>query len=153
MYLVNHPYQFNTWIALLIFSAGLMSILINYFADRQRQLVRLSGGNCRIWGKEPRVTIAHYLTETGEQKQNILLSSGWWGIARHFHYLPEIIAAFCWSVPALFNNFSPYFYVCFLTILLFHRAYRDDERCSKKYGKDWQRYCELVPYKIIPLLV
>ncbi len=44
--------------------------------------------------------------------------AGWWGLARHFHYLPEIIAALLWTVPALFTHVLPYFYVTFLTLLL-----------------------------------
>lgn len=27
-----------------------------------------------------------------------------WGLSRHFHYAPEILAAFFWSLPALFNH-------------------------------------------------
>lgn len=27
-----------------------------------------------------------------------------WGLSRHFHYVPEILAAFFWTVPALFNH-------------------------------------------------
>jgi 7-dehydrocholesterol reductase len=41
----------------------------------------------------------------------------------------------------------------FLTLLLFDRAFRDDQRCAKKYGNDWKNYCELVPYKIVPFLI
>lgn len=152
MYLVLHPNQLSVVLALLIFALGTMCILINYFADRQRQLVRATQGKCTVWGKQAKVTQASYLTESGETKQNLLLSSGWWGIARHFHYVPEIAAAFFWSVPALFANFSPYFYVCFLTILLLDRTSRDDLRCARKYGYDWQRYCKDVPYKIIPFV-
>jgi len=153
MYLVLHPIELNTWIAIFILLAGASSILINYLADRQRQMVRATDGNCKIWGKDPKIKIANYQTEKGEAKQNILLASGWWGIARHFHYVPEIAGAFFWSVPALFTNFSPYFYVCFLTILLFDRAFRDDQRCAKKYGEHWLDYCKLVPYKIVPFLI
>ncbi|CAJ2656548.1 unnamed protein product [Trifolium pratense] len=58
--------------------------------------------------------------------------------------------AFFWTVPALFNHFLPYFYVIFLTILLFDRAKRDDDRCRTKYGKYWKLYCDRVPYRIIP---
>jgi len=47
----------------------------------------------------------------------------------------------------------PFFYVIFLTILLVHRAFRDDEKCSKKYGRHWEEYCKAVPYKIIPGVV
>ena len=153
MYLVLHPIQLSVSLATLIFIFGAASILINYLADRQRQLVRATSGNCMIWGKKPVMTLATYKTEQGEIKQNIILASGWWGIARHFHYVPEIAAAFFWSVPALFSHFSPYFYVCFLTLLLFDRAFRDDKRCSKKYGDYWQAYCKLVPHKIVPFLI
>ncbi|KTD07729.1 7-dehydrocholesterol reductase [Legionella jamestowniensis] len=150
MYLVMHPHSLPYWFAGGIFIAGAGSILINYLADRQRQRVRTTAGNCKVWGRSPRIVMASYYTETGEQKQNILLSSGWWGVSRHFHYLPEIAAAFFWSVPALFTHFAPYFYVCFLSVLLIDRAFRDDKRCAKKYGAYWQTYCQLVPYKIIP---
>jgi 7-dehydrocholesterol reductase len=153
MYLVLHPIILTTHAAVGIFTAGIVCILVNYLADRQRQRVRATGGQCNVWGKKPLITLATYTTERGETKQNIILASGWWGISRHFHYLPEIGAAFCWSVPALFTNFAPYFYVIFLTFLLFDRAFRDDRRCAKKYGRFWDNYCKLVPYKIIPFVV
>lgn len=153
MYLVLHPIQLSASLAFFIFAAGTSCILINFFADRQRQLVRLTGGACRVWGKSPVITHANYTTLHGEKKSSLLLASGWWGIARHFHYVPEILAAFFWSLPALFYNFAPYFYVTYLTILLVDRAYRDDKRCAQKYGKDWQAYCQQVPYKIIPYFI
>ncbi|WRX27015.1 Sterol biosynthesis ERG24/DHCR-like - like 3 [Theobroma cacao] len=77
---------------------------------------------------------ATYTTTSGETKTSLLLTSGWWGLSRHFHYVPEILAAFFWTVPALFNHFLPYFYVVFLTILLFDRAKRDDDRCRSKHN-------------------
>ncbi len=153
MYLVLHPIELNTVWATLIFSLGVLSIMINYLADKQRIVARATDGNCKIWGKKPTTLVAHYKTEDGTAKKTLLLASGWWGVARHFHYIPELAAAFLWSVPALFSNFAPYFYVCFLTVLLFDRAFRDDKRCSKKYGEYWTRYCELVPYKIVPLVI
>ncbi|MBA2652554.1 MAG: 7-dehydrocholesterol reductase [Tatlockia sp.] len=153
MYLVLHPIHLNPLLAASIFIAGAICISINYLADRQRQRVRITQGQCTIWGKKPLTTLATYQTEKGDIKQNLLLASGWWGISRHFHYIPEIIGAFFWSVPALFTHFMPYFYVCFLTILLLDRAYRDEKRCSIKYGKYWKQYCERVPYKIVPYLI
>lgn len=152
MYLVNHPNHLSLGLALGLFSAGVASIFINYQADRQRQLVRNTSGACKIWGTAPKLIMATYKTESGAFKKNALLFSGWWGVARHFHYFPEIAAAFFWSAPALFTHFSPYFYVCFLTILLFDRANRDDLRCTTKYGQYWQDYCSKVPYKIIPFV-
>jgi 7-dehydrocholesterol reductase len=153
MYLVLHPIHLEFFSALVILSLGILCITINYMADRQRQLTRLTGGNCKVWGKKPTTLVAQYTTENGELKQSLLLASGWWGVTRHFHYIPEILATFFWTVPALFENFSPYFYVSFLTILLYDRAFRDDKRCEKKYGDDWNKYKALVPYKIVPYIV
>lgn len=152
MYLVNHPNQLDTGLAWGIFLSGVICIAINYLADRQRQLVRATSGDCRIWGAKPKIIVARYTTESGASKKNSLLYSGWWGIARHFHYLPEIAAAFFWSLPAFFSSFAPWFYVCFLTVLLLDRANRDDARCAIKYGIYWQDYCSKVPYKILPCI-
>lgn len=153
LYLVNHPHTLGLLPVIAILTLGSLSILINYLADRQRQRVRALNGNCTIWGKQPVITVARYTTEQGEAKYNLLLACGWWGIARHFHYVPEVLGAFCWSVPALFDNFLPYFYVIFLATLLTERAFRDDRRCALKYGEDWETYCDQVPYKIIPYVI
>ncbi len=150
MYLVHHPIQLGTFWASTIFFAGAASIIINYLADRQRQIVRAKQGACLVWRKKPRLIEATYQTQTGETKQTILLASGWWGLARHFHYIPELAGTFFWSVPALFNDFMPYFYFIFLTCLLLDRAFRHDKRCADKYGEHWDLYCEQVPYKVIP---
>ena len=91
----------------------------------------------------------HITTLCGAEKL-VAFDTGWWGLARHFHYLPEILAAFCWTAPALFGQFLPYFYVIFLTLLLTDRAFRDDSRCQSKYGKYWAQYCKSVPYKMVP---
>lgn len=150
LYLVHHPHHLGPLLGGTIFTLGAVSILINYLADRQRQKVREKSGDCLVWRKPPRLIEATYQTTTGETKQGLLLSSGWWGLSRHFHYLPEIAAAFFWALPALFVNFLPYFYVLFLTFLLLDRSFRHDKRCADKYGVYWDLYCEQVPYKIIP---
>ncbi|MDR3624319.1 MAG: hypothetical protein P4L16_04170 [Chlamydiales bacterium] len=152
LYLVNHPNHLGLVLSTLIFIAGAAAIFINFSADRQRQKIRKENGQCTIWNKKPEVTIASYTTSKGEKKTSLLLASGWWKIARHFHYVPEIAAAFFWSLPALFSNILPYIYVIFLAILLIERAFRDDIRCKKKYGKDWQIHCQKVPYKILPYI-
>lgn len=152
MYLVNHPIHLSNPFATLLFVVGASAILMNYIADRQRQKFRATEGECLIWGKKPRFTLVRYRVTAGEIKQNLLLASGWWGVARHFHYLPEILGALCWSLPALFGSFMPYFYICFLTLLLFDRAIRDDKRCAQKYGEGWREHCQKVPYKILPFI-
>ena len=115
--------------------------------------MRQKKGECLVWGKPPTLVRAKYTTTAGEERESLLLASGWWGVSRHFHYIPEITASFFWCSPALTGAFYPYFYVLYLTILLTDRAFRDDQRCKDKYGKYWDQYCALVPYKIIPGIV
>jgi len=130
---------------------GVLMVAINYDSDRQRYVFRQSEGKCLIWGKKPKMIVAEYTTSEGNVRKSLLLLSGWWSISRHFHYMPEILATLCWSLPAWNTAFiAPYFYVAFLTILLLDRSYRDDERCRNKYGIYWDSYCKEVPYKIVP---
>lgn len=152
LYLVNHPHTLGNLLALTLFAAGVVSIFINYLADRQRQFVRLTQGNCKVWRKEPELIFVDYKTENGEKKKSVLLASGWWGISRHFHYIPEITASFFWAAPCLFSNCLPYFYVVFLTFLLLDRASRHERRCALKYGTEWEKYCEKVPFRILPFI-
>lgn len=152
LFLVNHPNHLGTFVASAILIAGVICIFINYLADKQPQYVRSKNGDCTIWKKKPDLIFANYKTEWGEEKQTLLLASGWWGISRHFHYLPEILGAFCWSVPALFGHYIPYFYLTFLFLLLIDRSYRQEKRCATKYGSGWDEYCKRVPFRLIPFV-
>jgi len=139
--------------ALLCLAAGAFMVWANYDCDLQRGFVRAHDGKCDIWGAPARVLRASYTTAEGEKRESVLLYSGWWGVSRHFHYVPEVLAAVFWTLPSGFSHATPWLYVAFLTILLLDRAFRDDDRCGKKYGKDWVTYKSLVPWKIIPGLV
>ena len=48
------------------------------------------------------------------------------------------------------NGPLPIFYAAFLTILLVHRAHRDEEKCLKKYGAYYEDYMARVKYRIVP---
>lgn len=125
-YLVSHPVQlshmvavfnlvagvFCTWWVSIFLSLSFLFVIIteygvnwcrgriNYDADRQRQNFRKVDGKCEIWGRSPVVIKAKYKTkDESEDRTSLLLASGWWGISRHFHYIPEIAAAFFWTVP------------------------------------------------------
>lgn len=151
-YMVDHPVHLGPFVSTLFLALGTMSIYINYEADMQKQDVRGANGNCLIWGRKPELIRAKYQLENGEERESILLASGWWGMSRHFHYIPEIMLAFFWSVPALFGNVMPYSYVIWLVLLLTHRSYRDDTKCGDKYGPFWRQYCKKVPHKIVPYI-
>jgi len=130
-YLTKHPIELSLPLAIFFFLAGIFCIWSNYDADRQRQEFRATSGRAKVWGKEPKMVRAQYITDDGEKRESLLLASGWWGLSRHFHYIPEIGASFFWSVPALFGSFMPYLYVVYLSILLADRAWRDDVRLAK----------------------
>ena len=148
-YLVLHPNDLPWPIAVAIFVIGIGAIYVNYAADNQRQRVRVTNGATSVWGRPPDLIRAPYVTADGSKHESLLLVSGWWAVARHFHYVPEIILALAWSLPAGFSNFVPYFYVVYLTILLTDRATRDDRRCRRKYGAAWEEYCRRVPWRIL----
>ena len=88
--------------------------------------------------------------EEGTERESLLLVSGYWGVARHFHYVPELVLTLCWSLPGAFENVMVYTYFIWLFLLLTHRTFRDDDKCSRKYGSYWREYCKRVPYKMIP---
>ena len=124
--------------------------LLGYWVNSQRTWFRERRGKLCTWGQPPVYTEATYESADGIQRVNLLLASGFWGLARHFRFVSELLAALSWSLPALFDHFLPYFYLVFVTILLWHRLYRDEERCRRKYGKDWEAHCRKVPCKLIP---
>ncbi|KAL0572203.1 erg24, C-14 sterol reductase [Marasmius crinis-equi] len=96
-------------------------------------------------GRNPK-NLQYFTTESGRK----LLTSGWWGRSRHPNYLGDLLMALAWSLPTGFDTPITYFYVTYFLVLLIHRQRRDDENCEHKYGKDWEKYKKLVPYRIIP---
>jgi 7-dehydrocholesterol reductase len=145
------PDTFTLQQAATLFAVGCFCIWANYDADRQRMVAR-ANPRAIIWGKPAKLIEAHYTTGDGKKNKSLLLYSGWWGTSRHFHYIAEIAACICWSWPVGFELAAAWVYVVFLTILLLDRAYRDELRCSKKYGKHWAEYCKKVPYRVIPYI-
>lgn len=135
---------------MLITCIGIMSLICNYWTDRQRQVFREKNGDLLIWGKKPKIIHANYITGDGKLRKSLLLVSGWWGIARHINYVFELSVAYAWCLPTLTSGLLGYFYSIFLTILLIDRAYRDELRCAEKYGEFYEEYCKIVKWKMIP---
>jgi Delta14-sterol reductase len=125
--------------------------------------------------KDPRIAHLKYMeTKSGSK----LLISGWWGTARHINYLGDWIMSWAYCLPTGIAGYVvtkqlsvttggyvsevvqgeargwgmlfTYFYMLYFAILLIHRERRDEEKCRMKYGKDWDEYCKLVPWRIIP---
>ncbi|KAJ7674454.1 ERG4/ERG24 ergosterol biosynthesis protein [Mycena rosella] len=136
-YLVFNPVELGpVWIAaIVLFNAA--GLYIFRTANSEKNDFRR--------GANPK-NLEFFTTESGTK----LLTSGWWGASRHPNYLGDILMALAWSLPTGFDTPITYFYVVYFAGLLIHRQRRDDENCKRKYGKDWKKYMELVPYRIIP---
>ncbi|KAJ2969601.1 hypothetical protein NQ176_g8576 [Zarea fungicola] len=120
-------------------------------------------------------------TRTGSK----LLTTGWWGIARHINYLGDWIQSWPYCLPTGIAGYQimaagslvedsvgafvladgrqviqgsakgwampiTYFYVVYFAVLLIHRERRDDEKCHRKYGDDWEKYKKVVRWRIVP---
>ena len=81
-----------------------------------------------------------------------LLCSGFWGVSRHVNYLGEILQGCALALPAWLATGSmlPWLYPFYYVMLFVPRDLDDDEVCAKKYGKSWDKYRTLVPYRIVP---
>ncbi|GHF53286.1 7-dehydrocholesterol reductase [Streptomyces mashuensis] len=152
LYLVAHPRHLPPWETVLLLTTGLTALAVNYSADEQRQRVRRTGGATRIWGRPAKTLRARYSTGDGTEHTTVLLHSGWWGLSRHFHYLPEVVLAVCWAAPAGSARVLPWFYPVYLAVLLADRTGRDERRCLAKYGDAYRDYCRRVRWKVIPYL-
>ncbi|MCH9614763.1 MAG: Delta(14)-sterol reductase [Chlamydiia bacterium] len=87
-------------------------------------------------------------TESGSK----LLVDGWYRYARKIHYTADSTMALSWALSCGVGGILPYLYPAFFITMIAHRYHRDKARCAKKYGKDWERYTEKVPYKFIPYI-
>lgn len=149
-YFVNHPPETPYLHSLGILLLGVAIITIRYMIDNEKDLFKEANGNCIIWGKKATFIEVEYQTSTGIKKSR-LLTSGFWAFARHMNYLFEILGALCWSVIGYpTESIHPFLYVIGLTVLLFLRIFKDEAKCSKKYGIYWNHYCKIVKYRMIP---
>ncbi|KAG9092778.1 C-24(28) sterol reductase [Ceratobasidium sp. UAMH 11750] len=106
---------------------------------------------------EPRWTFPQLLWSTIENPTyiqtahgNKLLTSGWWQFARKPNYSADCVQSLTWGLCVGLCSPIPYFYSLFFFTVLVHRCGRDFERCEKKYGKDWEEYCQIMPWRFIP---
>jgi steroid 5-alpha reductase family enzyme len=111
------------------------------------RLSNLEKNRFRANPNDPKVAHLQYLTtESGSR----LITSGWWGAARHINYLGDWLMGLAQSLACGIASPVPFFFPLYFAILLIHRERRDDHKCALKYGRDWRKYCELVPYRIVP---
>eukprot|EP00048_Salpingoeca_helianthica_P007218 m.107908 g.107908 ORF g.107908 m.107908 type:complete len:420 (-) comp14260_c1_seq3:106-1365(-) len=86
------------------------------------------------------------------QSSGSILMTGWWGAARHFNYLGEIVQAIALALPGwlLTGSLVPWLYPLYYVALLTARQADDEKICETKYGAAWAAYKRAVPYRIVP---
>jgi protein-S-isoprenylcysteine O-methyltransferase Ste14 len=140
-YLVSHTHELPVWGTLAIVVLNLVGYYLFRSSNLQKHHFR-KDPEALIWGRKP----TYLETSSGTR----LLTSGWWGVARHINYLGDLLMGLAWCLPCLFAHVLPYFYIIYFLILLLHRERRDHALCLRKYGADWQKYCAQVRWRILP---
>eukprot|EP01123_Difflugia_compressa_P015595 TRINITY_DN885_c1_g1_i1.p1 TRINITY_DN885_c1_g1~~TRINITY_DN885_c1_g1_i1.p1 ORF type:complete len:462 (+),score=43.77 TRINITY_DN885_c1_g1_i1:57-1442(+) len=150
-YLTVHPYKMSTPEFLFVLLLGLSGYVIFRLANEQKTYFRTTPlEKCKIWGKQPTFIEASYTTADGQEHQSNLLTSGFWGLSRHFNYFGDLLISFAYCACCGYHHLLPYWYIIFMTGLLIGRVGRDNTRLKEKYGKKWDEYCKIVRWKILP---
>ena len=150
LYLVYNPIQLTIPQATGVLILGLAGYYIFRSTNHQKDFFRRNEGNCLIWGQKPTFIECKYHSSDGKTHKSKLLTSGFWGLARHFNYTGDLMGCLAYCAACGGTHLLPYFYFVYMTILLVHRCVRDEHRCGCKYGDDWKRYTDAVPNRLIP---
>jgi len=97
-------------------------------------------------------TEATYESADGIQRVNLLLASGFGGAGAALPFCSGTAGSSLVVPSCSIRPFLTLFLLVFVTILLWHRMYRDEERCRRKYGKDWEAHYRKVPCNPVCLL-
>ena len=58
LFMVGHPSKINNFAAFAILVYGLVSIMLNYAVDRQKEIFRENNGKCHIWGRPAKYLVS-----------------------------------------------------------------------------------------------
>lgn len=137
-YMLYHGSQFTC-----LFVPPILMFILGYMLYR---ISNLQKNEFRINPLSP--SLIHFETIPTVRGKKLMVS-GLWGHVRHPNYLGDIIMWWSISCISLARDVMPYYYPILCTILLIHRAIRDNERCKKRYGLAWEEYQSRVKYMIL----
>lgn len=150
-YLGLHPTAPPTWYLAVVFALGLSGYALFRSVNAQKDRVRRANGRaCRVWGRPATYITAAYETLDGVQHKSLLLTCGWWGLARHANYVGDLLLSSAMCALVGEATLLVWYYAVFMLILLIHRCLRDEARGQAKYGPYWVEYCSRVPWRFIP---
>ncbi len=139
-YLVSRPTDFPYWGVGLIVLLKIIGYAIFRGSNSQKDKFRRNPNN---------PSVSHLQTLQTKRGTKLLIS-GWWGMCRHPNYVGDLLMSLSWCLPCGFSTIIPYFYPIYFLVLLVHRQLRDEEHCQEKYGNDWNRYCNIVRWRLVP---
>jgi delta14-sterol reductase len=138
-YLVDQREPLSPAAAVGIVALYLIGFILFRGANEQKHQFKTNPGTS-IWGR-PAQTLG-----------GKLLVSGFWGIGRKLNYTGELCLYYAWTLTCGWGSWVPYVLPLWLTVLLAHRAWRDERRCRAKYGELWAAYCRRARFRMIPFL-
>lgn len=164
-YLAVHPVNLGPFYVLMILAVQGAGYYVFRASNSQK-------ATFRQYPKDPSIQHLKYIQTSNGAR---LITSGWWGMARHINYLGDWVMSWAYCLPTLAAGYKltpsiqypgmrlvstegmkgwaipiTYFYLIYFAVLLVHRERRDEEKCRRKYGKDWDAYCKQVKWRIIP---
>ena len=164
-YLSVHPVTLGPAYLVLILAVQFGGFYIFRAANNEKNRFRTNPSDPAI------AHLTSIKTNTGSR----LITSGWWGTARHINYLGDFVMSWAYCLPTLAAGYKltpsimypgtrlvstegmkgwgipiTYFFMVYFAVLLVHRERRDEEKCQRKYGKHWEEYCKVVKWRIIP---
>ncbi|MCA9750203.1 MAG: hypothetical protein KC414_13930 [Romboutsia sp.] len=156
-YLAYYPDNMSNINSLLVCILGLLGYVIFRLANYQKDTFRNEMTDDYIpsilgISELPKFLVVNYTSADGVVHNSNLLLSGLWGWSRHANYLGDLILSLCYGLSCGFDSLIPYIYFIYMTILLIHRCFRDEDRLTLKYGEGWKRYTNIVKYRLIPYI-
>lgn len=139
-YLVDHPVSMSYTHLFAVLTLQGLGYYIFRASNAEKNAFRTNPNN---------PALKHLKTLKTKAGTNLLIS-GWWGMARHINYLGDWLMGLAQCIPTGFDHGITYFFSLYFATLLIHRELRDEDKCKKKYGSDWDEYCKKVPYRIVP---
>lgn len=126
-----------------LFAIPILTFIIGYI------IYRMSNSQKNEFRKNPYSPALDNLETISTLRGKRLIASGFWGYVRHPNYLGDIIMQWSVSCLSMTSELLPYYAPLCCTIILMHRAIRDNKRCKLRYDYAWEQYCLRVKYMIL----